>query len=183
MVGDRAGAGQAEPDPAGQPGAGGAVDGGVGDGDAEAEQAGVAGPVGGLDRWSVSSGPTGTPATTSCSRTPKLVSSSTATVCPSAVTRDDVPMPPLKPRQDMPVPAPTAPSSGASPDPREASAASRAARTSSAVTCIRRQSLRCESSHSPTTGITTSSATSACSSSSISQAASYTRPSCMVEVR
>ena len=102
---------------------------------------------------------------------------------PSAVTRDDVPMPPLKPRQDMPVPEPTAPSSGGVLEPREASAAAWAARTSSAVTCIRRQSLRNESSHSPTTGITTSSATPPSRSSSIWQAASYTRPSCIVEVR
>ena len=54
------------------------------------------------------------------------------------------------------------PRPAASPPPREASAAACAARTSSAVTCIRRQSLRKESSHSPTTGITTSSATSGC---------------------
>ena len=49
-----------------------------------------------------SSLPTGTPATVSRSRLPKLVISSTPTVWPSAVTRDAVPMPPLKPRQLMP---------------------------------------------------------------------------------
>ena len=83
----------------------------------------------------------------------------------------------------MPVPAPTDPVSGGAVLPREASAAACAARTSSAVTCIRRQSLRNESSHSPTTGMTTSSATPGCCSSAISHAASYTRPSCIVEVR
>ena len=34
---------------------------------------------------------------------------------PAAVTRDEVPMPPLKPKQDIPVPAPTAPSAGGIP--------------------------------------------------------------------
>ena len=42
---------------------------------------------------------------------------------PAAVTRDEVPMPPLKPKQDIPVPAPTAPSAGGSPAPRDDSAA------------------------------------------------------------
>ncbi len=92
-------------------------------------------------------------------------------------------MPPLKPRQDIPVPAPTEPSAGGRGVPREASAASYADRTSARSTCIRRQSLRNESSHSATTGIMTSSATPGSPSSAISQAASYTRPSCIVEVR
>ena len=82
------------------------------------------------------------------------------TVCPSGVSRDDGPDPALEAQAGHP---------GARADrtlgrrrrssPRDASAASWAARTSSAVTCIRRQSLRKESSHSPTTGMTTSSAT------------------------
>ncbi len=132
------------------------------------EPAGVSGP----DATGGSSRPSGSPATVSASREPKLVSSRTPTVWPAAVTRDEVPMPPLKPRQDIPVPAPTAPSAGGSPAPRDASAAAWAARTSSPLTCIRRQSLRWESSHSPTTGITTSWATRPSRSISISQAAS-----------
>src|SRR4029079_11873416 len=107
----------------------------------------------------------------------------TATVYPSPVTRDAVPMPPLKPRQDIPVPAPTAPSGGREVAAHDRAAASYDERTSAAPTCIRRQSLRKESSHSPTTGITTSSATPRCCSSAISQAASHPRPSCIVDVR
>ena len=141
------------------------------------EPAGLAGPAS-----SGSSRPTGTPSTVSRSREPKFVIRSTATVWPPGVTRDEVPMPPLKPRHDMPVPEPTAPSAGGVVDPRDASASSCAARTSSAVTHIRRQSLRKESSHSATTGMQTSSATSGCRASSSSHAASYTRPSCMVDV-
>ncbi len=92
-------------------------------------------------------------------------------------------MPPLKPRQLMPVPAPTAPSSGAEP-PAPARAASSAALTSSRPICIRRGSDRKLSSHSATTGMITSSAPIAGSSAmSSSHAASYTRPSCIVEVR
>jgi hypothetical protein len=101
------------------------------------EPAGVAGPGAGGSRR-----PHGTPSTTSWSRVPKLVSSSTATVWPSGVTRDAVPMPPLKPRQLIPVPAPTAPSAGGAAVSRLASAACHEARTSSVVSCIRRQSLR-----------------------------------------
>ncbi len=76
-------------------------------------------------------------------------------------------MPPLKPRQLMPVPLPTAPSSGARP-PTPALAASSAARTSSVLTCIRRDSLRKLSSHSATTGMITSSTPIAGSSAIIS---------------
>ena len=177
------GAGQAEPDPARQPGAGRAVDRRVGHHDADAGTGGRSVP--GASAPGGSSRPTGTPSTcSSLARTPKFVISSTATVWP--VGGD--------PRRgaDAALEA-EAGHAGAGPDralgrrrsstPREASAASHAARTSSAVTCIRRQSLRKESSHSATTGITTSSATSGCCSSAISHAASYTRPSCMVEVR
>ena len=92
-------------------------------------------------------------------------------------------MPPLKSKQLMPVPEPTAPSGGAGP-PIDSRAARRAAATSSLVTCIRRASLRKLSSHSATIGIITSSIPISGSSSIISsQAASYTRPSCIVEVR
>lgn len=72
----------------------------------------------------------------------------------------------------MPVPAPTAPSAGASP-PTDALAASRAVLTSAAVTCIRRASFRKLSSHSATIGMITSSAPMPSSSAiSSSQAAS-----------
>ena len=77
-------------------------------------------------------------------------------MCPDGVSRDAVPMPPLKPRQLIPVPAPTAPSAGAGP-PAEARAAASAAPTSAVVTCIRRASLRKLSSHSATIGMITSS--------------------------
>ena len=162
VVGGRPRPCEPEPDPAGEPGAVAAGDRRVGDDDADARPGGAAGPPSAPG----SSAPTGTPATVSRLRSPKLVSSSTATVCPSGVTRDDVPMPPLKPRHDMPVPAPTAPSSGG------AGAAARerpprrvpAPHVSAVSTCITRQSLRNESSHSPTTGMTTSSATPECSS-------------------
>src|SRR5580658_10684767 len=88
-------------DPAGAgAGAGG---GAVGDG---ADGAGRAGGAAGSAR------PTATPLTVSRSWLPKFVSTSTPTVCPDGVTRDEVPIPPLKPRQLMPVPAPTAPSPG-----------------------------------------------------------------------
>ncbi len=81
------------------------------------------------------------------------------------------------------MPAPTAPSAGGVDRPRDSSASACAANTSAVSTCIARQSLRKESSHSPTTGITTSPATSGCCARAIWQAASYTRPSCIVEVR
>ncbi len=169
VVGGRAGAGQAEPDPAGQPLAAGRVDRCVGDDDADAG----AGRLRRAGRPPGSSRPTGTPSTVSRSRWPKLVISSTATVWPPGVTRDEVPIPPLKPRHDMPGPAdPTAPSSGGAAEPRDASAASWAARTSSAVTHIVRMSLRKESSHSATTGTKMSSTISGCRSSSSSNAAS-----------
>ena len=157
VVGGGAGAGQAEADPAGQPRAAGAVDRRVGDDDADARARRAAGSAAGHGG---SSRPTGTPATVSRSRSPKFVSSSTPTVWPGGMTRDDVPMPPLKPRQDMPVPAATAPSSGGGADAARREGRAHAPRARRSVdTCIRRQSLRKESSHSPTTGITTSSAT------------------------
>ena len=126
VVGDRAGAGQAETDPAGQPGAVGAVDRRVGDHDADAR----ARPAGGSgsacsgqqppDRYAVDGQPLALAEVghqqhrRPCAR--------------PGVTRDDVPMPPLKPRQDMPVPEPTLPSGGAPRRPREASAAAQARR-------------------------------------------------------
>ena len=84
------------------------------------EPAGAAGPdsPGGAG----SSRPAGTPSMVSRSRSPKFVSTSTPTVCPDGTTRDAVPMPPLKPRQLIPVPAPTAPSAGAWLPPAEARA-------------------------------------------------------------
>ncbi len=106
---------------------------------------------------------------------PKFVSVSTPTVWPDGTRRDAVPMPPLKPRQLIPVPAPTAPSAGgwgwrAAPAAR---AASLAVRTSAALTCIRRESDRKLSSHSATIGmITSSTPMPGSSSASSSQAAS-----------
>lgn len=67
-------------------------------------------------------------------------------------------MPPLKPRQDIPVPDPTLPSGGGE-APRDANAADHAVATSARVTCMRRASDRNESSHSATIGMMTSSAT------------------------
>ena len=46
-----------------------------------------------------SSRPTGTPSTVSRARSPKLVITTTPTVLPSGTSREDVPMPPLNPRQ------------------------------------------------------------------------------------
>ena len=80
VVGDRAGPRQPEPDPAGQPRAGGAVDRRVGDDHPDARAGGCRS---GATAAGPSSRPTGTPATTHSSRTPKFVSSSTATVWPS----------------------------------------------------------------------------------------------------
>ena len=104
--------------------------------------------------------PTGTPSTVSRCRSPKFVSTSTPTVCPDGTSRDEVPMPPLKPRQLIPVPAPTAPSAGAA--RTCACAAARAASSATArrraLTCIRRASERKLSSHSATIGMITSSA-------------------------
>ena len=62
---------------------------------------------------SVISRPTGTPSMFRRWRTPKLVSASTPTVQSrpwAETTRDEVPMPDLKSKHDMPVPAPTQPS-------------------------------------------------------------------------
>ena len=105
------------------------------------------------------------------SREPKLVISRTATVW-SPTTRDAVPMPPLKSKHDIPVPDPTAPSSGAEPEPRDDIAASQAATTSSCSTCMCRASFSHESSHSATTGMMKSVAHSGFTASSIRQAES-----------
>ncbi len=139
-----------------------------------------------------SSRPAGIPATVSRSRSPKLVRVTTPTVAPPGRTRDAVPMPPLYPRQLIPVPAPTAPSpaapspaapspaapspaapSPAAVPPADARAAASARATSSGETCMRRASLRKLSSHSATMGMITSSVPIAgCSAMSSSQAAS-----------
>ena len=119
-----------------------------------------------------SSRPAGTPSTVSRPRSPKLAITSTPTVCPDGTIRDAVPMPPLKPMHDIPVPLPTEPSGGGMTWPTESRACAQAARTSAAVTCIRRASDRNESSHSPTTGIATSSPIAGSVSCRISHAAS-----------
>ncbi len=90
----------------------------------------------------------------------------------SPTTRDAVPIPPLKSKHDIPVPEPTAPSSGGTSEPREAIDASQAATTSSCSTCMCRASLSHESSHSPTTGMMKSVAHSGFTASSIRQAES-----------
>ena len=58
------------------------------------------------------------------SHCPKLVSSRTPTVCPEGSTREAVPTPPFQPRHSIPVPAPTAPVCGRTPDPTDSRAAS-----------------------------------------------------------
>ena len=55
--------------------------------------------------------PTGTPFTRSRARWPWFACTRTPTIQPSSTTRDEVPIPPLKPWQTMPVPPPTEPSS------------------------------------------------------------------------
>ena len=88
-------------------------------------------------------------------------------------------MPPFQSKQTIPAPAPTAPWATA------ADAASASARcTSSASTCTTRASFSQLSSHSPTTGITTSS-TPIRGSAAIAAATapSYTRPTDIVAVR
>ena len=65
-----------------------------------------------------------------------------------------MPIPPFQPKQTIPVPAPTAPSATG-----PAAAAATARPASAASTCTGAAVLSHESSHSPTTGITTSSAT------------------------
>lgn len=83
-------------------------------------------------------------------------------------------MPALWPMVTMPVPAPTTPSTTG-----PSVAAASAWRACAAVTHRRRMSSRCESSHSPTTGITTSSTPAANSSSTTPSA---TRPTDEVPV-
>ena len=117
-----------------------------------------------------SSRPTGTPSTVSRSRSPKLVSSSTATVWPAG--RDP------RRRADAALEA-EAGHPGAGADRalggrrrRPARGQRRRVRGAHVVgrrPACARQSLRNESSHSPTTGITTSSATPACCSRAIWQ--------------
>ena len=101
--------------------------------------------------------PTGSPATTSCSIEPKLASTSTPTVASSSSSRRDaLPMPPLHPNAIMPAPAPTAPSAGADAGRRERGVDRQRARPRRARARARASSSH-ESSHSPTTGIATSS--------------------------
>ena len=170
VVRRRAGAGQAEPDPPGQPGAAGASRPGRRSPPRRCTSR-PAGPA--TSAGAGSSRPTGTPSTVSRLRSPKLVSSSTATVY--AVRGH--PGRGADAALEAQAGHARAGADGAlrrrlrrcraRPAPRRGRPARR-----SASTCIRRQSLRNESSHSPTTGITTSSATAACCSSAISQAAS-----------
>ena len=90
--------------------------------------------------------PTGTPFTLSRRRWPWFACTRAPTVQPSSTVREDVPMPPLKPWQIMPVPPPTHPSAGVT------VAASNAARTCSGRTWKPLMSLRKPSQVSPTTG-------------------------------
>ena len=87
-------------------------------------------------------------------------------------------MPPFHSKQIIPVPAPTAPSATG-----PLVAPSTAPRTSDPVICVRRASLRVESSHSPIMGMTTRSVPSVGSrSQSSSMRPSQALPTCMVEV-
>ena len=89
-----------------------------------------------------------------CFALPKLAITIDPTVYPSPSrvrTREADPMPPLKPRQRMPRPPPTAPSSKSSPD---SSAFRSASRTSSSVTWKPLISFSPPSLHSVTTGFT-----------------------------
>ena len=171
VVAGAAGAGQPEAGPAGEPLAAGGVQRPVGDDDDDARpgRAGDRAP-----RRGGSCAPTGTPATVSRSASPKFASTRTPTVWPDG----------HDPRRgaDAALPAEAAscpcrrrprPRRAAGTVPTEARAADSASRTSSWVTCIRRASLRNESSHSATSGMITSSTPIAGSSSaSSSQAAS-----------
>ena len=112
----------------------------------------------------------------SCRETPKLASTSAPTTAPDPTTRLALPIPPLNPKQIIPVPAPTAPCCTAP----AAASASRAWRGSTSKS---RGSLSQLSSHSPTTGITTSSTPTRGSSIAASTAPSYTRPTAIVAVR
>ncbi len=88
-------------------------------------------------------------------------------------------MPPFQPKQIMPVPAPIAPSATA---PPRACATARPA--SAASTCTTALSDSQLSSHSPTTGITTSSSPTAGSAATAAATApSRMRPTAIVEVR
>ena len=80
-------------------------------------------------------------------RRPWFACTSTPSVQPSSTTRDDVPIPPLKPWQTMPVPPPTEPSSTG-----PSRAAASAAATCSGRTWKPLMSLRKPSHVSPTTG-------------------------------
>ena len=91
--------------------------------------------------------PTGTPFTRRRSRWPWLACTRTPTIQPSGTTRDEVPIPPLKAWQTMPVPPPTEPSSTG-----PSAARSSASRTCSALTWKPLMSLRKPSQVSPTTG-------------------------------
>ena len=99
---------------------------------------------------SSSSCPIGTPSRRNCSLEPKFVRRSTPTVW-SPASRLDEPIPPFQPKQLIPAPAPTEPCS------KSAFASLTARATSAGWTCGKRASESQLSSHSPTTGITTSS--------------------------
>ena len=108
---------------------------------------------------------------------PKFASTSTPTTA-SPATRLAVPIPPLRSKQTIPVPAPSAPS------PTTPPAAASARPASAASTCTTRASLSQLSSHSPTTGMTTSSTpTTGSAATAADTAPSYTRPTAIVAVR
>ena len=104
--------------------------------------------------------PTGTPSIRRFGAEPKLASTSTPTVASaSGTTRLALPIPAFQSKQTIPVPAPTAPSATAPPD-----AAASARPASAASTWTGAAVLSQLSSHSPTTGMTTSSSPTAGSS-------------------
>ncbi|BAA29148.1 149aa long hypothetical protein [Pyrococcus horikoshii OT3] len=99
----------------------------------------------------LSSNPTGTPAIVRSSLLPKLLRTSAPTVyfLPSISTILEAdPIPPLNSKALIPVPAPTAPSS------KSSSALFIASTTCSLLTCLPLMSLRYESLHSSTRGLT-----------------------------
>ena len=116
--------------------------------------------------------PTGTPSIRRSSRSPKFVSTSAPTVQPPGIVRDDVPTPPLKSMHCVPVPAPTQPSATS-----PGAAASSAANTSSSESGKLVTSLRYESSHSHTNGMSPPSwVVVSCRSVRHLTVASYARP-------
>ncbi len=120
------------------------------------------------------------PLTRSRSRRPWFAWTRTPTTAPPAPStdRDDVPIPPLKPWQIIPVPPPTLPSA-TGPSEADASAAS----TCSGRTCIPLMSFRRPSQVSPTTGRLQNSRSSDREAISAEMSASRTTPTECVFVR